>query len=130
LSLLKIPAEDVWMLNLIYSYPSLCARVGRKEGNQVLNNMSETYIEGIVTLSPGANADQVRSWFEQHGFAATRMAGGLLVAGAPSLFEKSLGITQGELAARSTRDVLLSIPDDLREFVTSIGIRRLPSIHK
>jgi hypothetical protein len=90
--------------------------------------MSEAYAEAIVTLAPAANADHVRSWFEKHGFGISRMTGGLLVSGTGALFAKKLGIPEDHIAARQAHDVLLGVPDDLLEFVTSIVIRRSPSI--
>jgi hypothetical protein len=91
--------------------------------------MPEAYAEAIVTLAPGANPDDARSWFEEQGFGVSRMTEGLLVSGTGSLFAKTLGITGDELTARQADDVPLSIPDVLREFVTSMVVRRLPSLH-
>jgi len=91
---------------------------------------SGAYVEAVVTLLPGANAERVRSWFEKYRFTVSRMAaGGLLVSGAGSLFAKALGITEIQLAARDTCDVPLSVPADLHESVASIAIRRSPTIH-
>jgi hypothetical protein len=91
--------------------------------------MSDAYAEAIVTLAAGANPDHVRSWFEKHGFRVSGMTQGLLVSGTGSSFAKNLGITEDELTARQADDVLLTIPDVLRELVTSMVVRRLPSIH-
>ena len=92
--------------------------------------MSEAYVEAIVILTPKGDAAAARSWFEQHGFSVSRMAGGALhIAGPASLFTQTFQMTESYILQRGTEDVALPKPVDLPESVGSIIIRRTPSIH-
>ena len=87
------------------------------------------YVEAIVTLAENADLPGIQTWFEKHGFQTVRMKMGLLVTGGEYLFRQAFDVTEDESHAHADRDVEIPIPAALANSVTSITIRRLPSIH-
>jgi len=90
-----------------------------------------SYAEAIVTAASDvseADRAKIQTWAEREEFQAIPMKMGMLITGDEELFRKVFGITQADLSARSTRDVSLPIPAEVASAVSSITIRRLPSI--
>jgi hypothetical protein len=91
--------------------------------------MPSEYVEAVVTVRSGGDAARVQLWFERLGFSVIHMNAGLLVSGGSHLFVTAFGLSEGEIERRSKGDVEITIPADLRGWVSSMTIRRVPTIH-
>jgi hypothetical protein len=98
------------------------------EDRSRIGAMSSDYIEAIVILRDGADTARVRSWFGDCGFGTTSMHAGLLISGSESLFRTTFGVHQ-DFGQGSSIDTQLPTPTPVQEWVSSIVIRRLPSLH-
>jgi hypothetical protein len=78
-----------------------------------------------IAIVPDDWRSEARNWFERAGFQVTSMRAGMLISGSGQLFQTVFGTDM----ERGDRDIALPIPEDLRNKVGSIVIRRPPSIH-
>jgi len=90
--------------------------------------MSSDYLEAIARLKNKADLDLVRTWFEDRGFSTLPMEAGLLITGNGTLFENIFGM--GAAVAKESRaDRSLPVPSDLGQYVESVTVPYLRSIH-
>ena len=86
-----------------------------------------SYAEAIVAVISDADRSKVQTWFERKGFQTIPMKMGMLITGDQEVF-RQLATANSEVGVGAGRDVSLSIPADLADAVSSITIRRTPSI--
>lgn len=87
--------------------------------------MANDYIELILTLTPYADVNVARQWFEQHALIVTPMVTGLLISGSKSRVEQALSISLDHV--KSPAD--LPIPRELTKHVAAIRLPKPRSYH-
>lgn len=87
-----------------------------------------SYAEAIVAVISDADRSKVQTWFERKGFQTIPMKMGMLITGDQEVFRQLATANSEDVSVGVGRDVSLSIPADLADAVSSITIRRTPSI--
>jgi hypothetical protein len=87
-----------------------------------------SYAEAIVAVISDADRSKVQTWFERKGFQTIPMRMGMLITGDQEVFRQLATANSEDVSVGVGRDVSLSIPADLADAVSSITIRRTPSI--
>jgi hypothetical protein len=87
-----------------------------------------SYAEAIVAVISDAERSKVQTWFERRGFQTIPMKMGMLVTGDQEVFRQLVTVNSEDISARAGQDVSLPIPAEIADAVSSITIRRTPSI--
>jgi hypothetical protein len=87
-----------------------------------------SYAEAIVTIFSDQVKTKVQMWFEGQGFQTIPMKMGILITGDEAVFQQSFALNSEHINASAGRDMSLPIPAELASAVSSITIRRTPSI--